>query len=407
MRIAYFCQYFVPESAAPSARLSEISHAWTKTGHQVTVVTGMPNHPTGIVPPEYRGVVFRREKLGAIDVWRNWLYATPNEGFIRKTLSHLSFMLSTLLLSVPRLRGHDVLIVSSPSFFVVITVCVAHWIWRRPYVFEVRDLWPGVFVELGVLKNRLLIRALEAVEMFLYRRAAKVVVVTDSFRDVLVSRGLPAGHVAVITNGVDTSRFRFDSAGAAALREAHGLQDKFVVLYIGAHGISQGLPAILDAADRLRDDAGIEFVFVGDGADKQKLIARAAELKLANVRFLPSQPRDSVPAWYSLAGAVLVPLRNIPMFETFIPSKMFEILAAERPMIASVRGEARRILERSGGALIVDPEDAAAIAASVRQLRADPALGERLGKAGKAFVTAEYDRDILAARYLEILRSTL
>ena len=407
MRIAYFCQYFVPESAAPSARLSEISHAWTKTGQQVTVVTGMPNHPTGIVPPEYRGVVFRREKLGAIDVWRNWLYATPNEGFIRKTLSHLSFMLSTLLLSVPRLRGHDVLIVSSPSFFVVITVCVAHWIWRRPYVFEVRDLWPGVFVELGVLKNRLLIRALEAVEMFLYRRAAKVVVVTDSFRDVLVSRGLPAGHVAVITNGVDTSRVRFDSAGAAALREAHGLQDKFVVLYIGAHGISQGLPAILDAADRLRDDAGVEFVFVGDGADKQKLIARAAELKLANVRFLPSQPRDSVPAWYSLAGAVLVPLRNIPMFETFIPSKMFEILAAERPMIASVRGEARRILERSGGALIVDPEDAAAIAASVRQLRADPALGERLGKAGKAFVTAEYDRDILAARYLEILRSTL
>ena len=197
MRIAYFCQYFVPESAAPAARVSELAHAWTAAGHQVTVVTGIPNHPTGVVPEEYRRVVFRRERLHEVDVWRNWLYATPNEGFVKKTLSHLSFMLSTLALSVPRLHGHDVLIVSSPSFFVVITVCIAHWIWRIPYIFEVRDLWPGVFVELGVLRNRLLIRALEGIEMFLYRRAVKVVVVTIRFatsggpRTAIVGVGLP------------------------------------------------------------------------------------------------------------------------------------------------------------------------------------------------------------------------
>src|SRR5262249_41936937 len=152
-------------------------------------------------------VVFRRERQDGIDVWRNWLYATPNEGIVRKTLSHVSFMLSTLVLSVPRLRGHDVLIVSSPSFFVVITACLAHWIWRIPYVFEVRDLWPGVFVELGILKNRLPIRALEAVEVFLYRRAARVVVVTESFRDILVRRGISAASIAVVTNGVDTVQF--------------------------------------------------------------------------------------------------------------------------------------------------------------------------------------------------------
>lgn len=405
MKIAYFCQYFVPESAAPAARVSELSRAWADAGHDVTVVTGVPNHPTGIVPAAYRGIVFRRERMDGIAVWRNWLFATPNEGFVKKTLGHLSFMLSTLFLSVPRLRGCDVLIVSSPSFFVVLTVCLAHWIWRVPYIFEVRDLWPGVFVELGVLRNRGLIRALEAVEMFLYRRAAKVVVVTESFRDILVRRGIPAHRVDVITNGVDTVRFTPDVSRGAATRSAHRLHDAFVVLYIGAHGISHGLSAILDVARRFDGVAGVRFVFVGDGAEKQKLTARAAAIGLTNVTFLPSQPRDAVTGWYNAADVVLVPLRDIPLFETFIPSKMFEILACGRPIVASVRGEPRRILERSGGALIADPEHVDGIAAAIQRLQREPALRAELAAAGRTFVQAEYDRVALAGRYLRILES--
>lgn len=405
MRIAYFCQYFVPETAAPAARVSELARAWAEAGHQVTVVTGLPNHPTGLVPDEYRTTVFRRERMGAVDVWRNWLYATPNEGFVKKTLSHLSFMVSTLILSVPRLGRTDVLIVSSPSFFVVITVCLAHWLWRVPYIFEVRDLWPGVFVELGVIRNRLLIRVLEALEMFLYRRAALVVVVTESFREVLVRRGLLPEHVAVITNGVDVETFRPDACAASVIRAKHGIESRFVVLYIGAHGISHALSSILDVASRLRDELDVCFVFVGDGAEKQCLVRRAAEIGLSNVRFLPSQPRETVPAWYSSADVVLVPLRDIPVFETFIPSKMFEILACERPIIASVRGEARRILERSGGAVVVEPEDVDGIAQAIRTLRADAGLRERLGRSGGAFVRAEYDRRVLAHRYLGLLEA--
>jgi glycosyltransferase involved in cell wall biosynthesis len=407
VRIAYFCQYFVPESAAPAARVSELAQAWTDAGHEVTVVTGLPNHPTGIVPEEYRGVVFRREKLGRVDVWRNWLYATPNEGFVKKTLSHLSFMLSTLFLSVPRLRGHDILIVSSPSFFVAVTVCLAHWIWRVPYVFEVRDLWPGVFIELGVLRNRTLIRLLEGLEMFLYRRAAKVVVVTESFKDILVKRGLPPESVGVITNGVDTERFRPDPVGADSLRKEHQFADAFVVLYIGAHGISHALSCILDVAQQFEPGRNVRFVFVGAGAEKQKLIAKAAAMKLTNVTFLPSQPRDAVAAWYCAADAVLVPLRNISLFETFIPSKLFEILACERPIVGSVRGEARQILERSQGALVVDPEDANGIAGAVARLKDDPALASRLARVGRAFVLAEYDRRVLAQRYAGMLRESL
>ena len=404
MRIAYFSQYFVPESAAPAARVSELAQTWAEAGHRVTVITGIPNHPTGVVPEAYRGVVFRREQIAGVDVWRNWLYATPNEGFVKKTLSHLSFMLSTLVLSVPRLRGHDILIVSSPSFFVVMTVCVAHWIWRVPYVFEVRDLWPGVFVELGVLKNRLLIRVLEGLEMFLYRRAAMVVVVTESFRDILVRRGLPPESVAVVTNGVDPTMFHPDPEAGASIRRDYGFGRDFVVLYIGAHGISHALTCILDVAKHFEIDPGVRFVFIGDGAEKRKLTAKASSMGLRNVLFLPSQARDRVPGWYNAVDLVLVPLRNIPLFETFIPSKMFEILASERPIVASVRGEARRILERSMGALVVDPEDVAGITGAIARLKDDAVLRTRLGRAGRAFVLAEYDRRVLAHRYLDVLR---
>lgn len=404
MRIAYFCQYFVPETAAPAARVSELARAWAEAGHHVTVVTGLPNHPTGRVPDEYRKILFKREQLGAVTVWRNWLYATPNEGLVKKTLSHLSFMASTLVLSVPRLRRADVLIVSSPTFFVVMTVCVAHWLLRVPYIFEVRDLWPGVFVELGILKNRFLIKVLETVEMFLYRRAALVVVVTESFKEVLVRRGLPPEQVAVITNGVDVDTFR-PGAAASMIRANHGIESRFVVLYIGAHGISHALSSVLDVAERFRDEPDVCFVLVGDGAEKQRLVKQAEEKALSNVRFFPSQPRDTVPAWYASADIVLIPLRNILFFDTFIPSKMFEILACERPIIASVRGEARRILERSGGAVVVDPEDVTAIAKAIRTLLADAAGRDLMGRKGGDFVRGEYDRRVLANRYLGLLES--
>jgi glycosyltransferase involved in cell wall biosynthesis len=403
VRIAFVCQYFVPEIGAPSARVSELCREWVAQGHEVTVITALPNHPTGIVPPEYRGVWFRRETLDGITVFRNWLYATPNEGFVKRTLSHLTFMCSAAVLSTPRLRGHDVIVVSSPAFFAVLTAWFMSKVWRIPYVFEVRDLWPGIFVELGILKNRAIIGILEAVEMFLYRQAAHVVVVTEAFRDILVRRGVPAAKVAVVTNGVDMETYR-PAPRETGLRHAHELDGKFVALYIGAHGISQALSAILEAARLLADDPQIAVVFVGEGAEKKMLVEKAAALGLRNVRFLPGQPKALMPEWYATADVVFVPLRNIPMFETFIPSKMFEVLASGRPIIGSVKGEARGILERSGGAIVVDPEDAPAIADAVRRLKADAALGRGLAEDGVRFVGLHYDRRMLARRYLELLQ---
>jgi glycosyltransferase involved in cell wall biosynthesis len=402
VRIAFVCQYFVPEIGAPSARVSELCREWVAQGHQVTVVTALPNHPTGIIPPEYRGVWFRRETLDGITVFRNWLYATPNEGFVKRTMSHLTFMCSAAVFSTPRLSGHDVIVVSSPAFFAVLTAWFMSKVWRIPFVFEVRDLWPGIFIELGILKNRAIIGILEAVEMFLYRQAAHVVVVTEAFRDILIRRGVPAEKASVITNGVDMETYR-PAPHETDLRRAHGLDGRFVALYIGAHGISQALSAILAAAQLLADDPEIAIVFVGEGAEKKMLVEKAAALGLGNVRFLPGQPKALMPEWYATADAVFVPLRNIPMFETFIPSKMFEILASGRPIVGSVKGEARGILERSDGAIVVDPEDAPAIAAAVRRLKADPALRTALAEKGVRFVGLHYDRRMLARQYLALL----
>lgn len=403
MRICLISHYFHPEIGAPSARLTSLAHELRTLGHDVTVLTGFPNHPTGRIPDGYRGMLVAVEDLAGVRVLRNWLYATPNEGFVRKTICHLSFMVSAVLLGGPRVGRVDVIVASSPTFFSVISAWCLSLLKQAPFVFEVRDLWPAVFVELGVLRNRLLIGILEAVEMFLYRRSAAVVTVTRSFERDLLRRGVPASKVETITNGVDLGAFSPGSPDEA-LRASLGLEGRFIVLYIGAHGISQALTAVLLTAGRLRDEPAPHFLFVGEGAEKKALEEKARDWGLHNVSFLPGQARDKVLAFYRTADLVLVPLRNIPLFDGFIPSKMFEVMGAGRPILASLRGEAAEILEASGAARIVAPEDDAAMAEAVMELIDDRDALARMGAAGRAFVETHYHRRGLASRYEALLR---
>lgn len=404
MRIVWLCHYFAPEIGAPQARLLEMSRAFRAEGHSVGAVTCFPNHPTGVLRPEDRGRWSRAEELDGIDVERCWSFVTPNQGFLRKSIGHLSFAATGWRgLSRASRRGRpDVVIVSSPTFFSVFTA----WGWCAfrgvPWVFEVRDLWPGVFVELGVLRNRLLVGLLERMEKFLYRRATRVVPVTRSFAEDIARRGIDASKIAVVTNGVDLARFTPGPPDPAFLRE-EGIEGRFVVLYLGAHGISHALVRLLDAAERLRDLPDVLFAFVGEGAEKSRLVEEAARRGLPNVVFRGGVPKDRVLAWYRAAGAGLVPLRDVPLFRTFLPSKMFELLSAGVPVVASVDGEARRILEESGGAVVVPPEDAESVAAAVRALRADAERRRRMADSGRRFVEERYGRDRLAREYLEIL----
>ena len=405
MKIYLVCHYFPPEIGAPQARLSEMASNWKKLGHEVTVLTGFPNHPTGIIAPEFKGKIFQTEIVDGIRIWRHWLYATPNKGFLKKIFGHLSFMFSCFFLSMFRGERPDIYVVSSPTFFSVISVWLMSAIRRVPFIFEVRDLWPGIFVELGILKNKALISVLEAMELFLYRRAKKVVVVTEGFKENLIQRKIEKEKIEVITNGVNLSFFAenkiFESLDGLPFDE-----NKFKILYIGAHGISHGLDTIIETAKEMENEQ-VQFIFVGEGAVKDHLMEKAQSLKLKNVIFLPGTKRDNVPSFYRMADVCLVPLKDIKGFETFIPSKMFEIMASKRPIIGSVTGESARILERSGGALVISPENKVELCQAILKLQNDSDLRCRLGESGYQFVKEHFNRDTLSERYLRLLESSI
>jgi len=405
MRIIIVTHYFPPEIGAPQVRLSALARVWAADGDEVAVLTGMPNYPTGVVPPKYRGAIRRRERRDGYRVMRTWLYAAPNEGVARKTVSHLSFMITSVLLGWRASGPADVVVVSSPTFFSIGAGWLLARLKRARLVVEVRDLWPAIFTELGVLTNRRVIRVLERLELAAYAAADTVIVVSDGFRANLIGRGVPADKVHTIRNGVNPGEFDPWRTPDPELRARLGASPgDCLVLYAGTHGISQGLTSVADAAARLAGKP-IRFAFVGEGADKRRLRHRVAELGLRDVTLLPSVPHAQVPALLAAADICLVPLRDVPLFSSSIPSKMFECLAAARPVVGAVAGEAAQIL-REAGAQVVRPGDSVALADAIQTLAADPQRRAEMGRQGRCYVEKHFDRRTLARQYRNLIGSS-
>ncbi|MCM3610388.1 glycosyltransferase family 4 protein [Planococcus sp. MERTA32b] len=403
MNILLISHYFPPEIGAPSARLYEMAKEWIKEGHEVTVLTGFPNHPTGIIPKEYRGKFSMEENMDGIRVLRSYVYATPNEGFVKKTLGHISFMFSSVLQSFFKVGKPEIVVVSSPTYFSMFSASFYSIFKKAKLVLDIRDLWPAAIVELGVLKNKTIINVLEFFEKRFYKQAAKIVVVTNSFKDNLIDRGIPSEKIEVITNGVDTKAFKYSEKARKKLREKLGYRhDDFIGLYIGAHGLSQSLHVLLDVAKELPH---IKFLFVGEGAEKKKLIKKAETEKILNVRFIDGQEKKYITDYYSLADVCFIPLRNVELFKTFIPSKMFEIMSNSRPIIASLEGESEEILKRSNSALITGPENMSGTASAVSLLEKSPEKRNSMGEDGRNYVIKNYTRESLAKKYLDVLKS--
>ncbi len=401
MHVLFLSHYFPPEVNAPANRVFEHARRWVADGHRVTVVTGVPNHPRGELHPGYRNRWRQEEVVDGIRVIRTWMYVTPNEGFFRRTLNYVLFAF-TALLAARRVRDVDVLVATSPQFFCGLAgAAAARWL-RVPFVLELRDLWPDSIVQLGQVRHPLGVRALEALERRLYRSADGIVVVTESFRDHVVARGVSPGRVELVYAGIDVERFQ-PRPPDPELRSAEGLGERFVAAYVGTLGLAHGLETVLDAAERLREDPEFLFVFVGEGAERQRLEALARERALANVRFAGLRPREEIPAWIASCDALLVMLRDLAVFETVIPSKTFEYLAQERPVVVAARGEIRRLVEGSGAGLCIDPEDPDALAAALRHLRAEPGEAEARARKGRAWVVERFDRRELARRMMRFL----
>lgn len=394
--ILFVTPYFPPEKGAPMVRISETAKLLVKRGYQVTVLTTVPNYPTGIVPPEYRGRVIQHELCDGVRIVRVWSYISPNRGFLRRILAQLSFGFLAPFLGGKAVGHPDVIIVESPPLFDAIAGRMLARFKHCPFIFTVADLWPESAIQMGMLRNRLLIRLAEWLEWSTYQRACAVYAVTGGIRDTLIQRGLSPEHVFLVTNGADTTRFR--PLPKEQARAELGWDDRFSVLYAGTHGLAHGLTTLLDAAEQLRDHESICFVLVGDGAAKQDLVVDAQHRKLGNVTFLDPQPHDRMPLLLSAADVCLVPLRKLPIFEGALPSKMYEAMACARPILLAVEGEARKLAaQEAGAAIYMEPENARAWAFTILHLYDSPALCEKTGQRGRAFVEARFDRDKLTS----------
>ncbi len=454
MKILFLSDNFPPEVNAPASRTFEHCREWVKAGHDVTVITTAPNFPKGVVFPGYRNRLWQREEMEGIRVVRVWTYITANAGFSKRTLDYLSFMVSGFLAGLVQ-RRPDVIVGTSPQFF---TNCAAWMLavfrWR-PFVFELRDLWPESIKTVGAMEDSAALRALERLELFLYRKASAVVAVTASFKRNLISRGIAGDKIAVVTNGVDLTRFQ-PQAPDLALRDALGIpREAFVAGYIGTHGMAHALETVLEAARLLsaerdvgpapdRQDTNsavllasntpvipagkpessamdgkaavnnhgaaprrgptIHFILLGDGARKHALKAQAANLGLANVHFLDSVPKAEVPRYWSLLDVAIIHLRQAENFTQVIPSKLFECMGMGIPVLHGVAGESAGIVTREEVGLVFPPEDAQALRDGVLRLVEDQALYQRL-KANCLAAAPRYERATLARQMLEVLES--
>ena len=411
MKILYVSQYFPPEMGAPAARVSELARHWVKTGHEVTVLTGFPNHPTGIVPTEYRTKLRKlvcREQKDGIDVVRTWLMPLPNGKPHERILNYTSFHLSSCLTGtfLPR---PEVVIATSPQPLVGLTGWWISRIKRVPFVLEIRDLWPESLTASGVgSQESLLIRSLRALSNFLYRSCDHIVVVTPAFKEELITKwSVPPEKISVVENGVETDLFT-PAGPSERYKSALGLQGKFLVSYIGTLGLAHGLSTAIQSAVQLQTVfPDIFFLFIGEGADKAHLLSQAQGQNLHNVRFLSGKPREEIPATINASDLCLVLLKKADVFKTVIPTKMLEFMACGRPVILGVDGQARQIIEDAQAGLFVEPENATALTQAVTRLYGDSELRQALGRNGRRYIVDHFSRREMAQVYIGVLQTVI
>ncbi len=374
------------------------------------MLTGFPNHPTGVVPQEWRPRLYRltyHEKAGKVDVFRTWLWPLPNRKAHERMRNYASFCISAALrgLTIPR---PDVVIATSPQLLVALAGWWLAFARQVPFVFEVRDLWPESLTAVGVgTEDSLLHHALAGIAGFLYERAHRIVVVTPAFREYLIEHWrVPADKITVVENGVETALFApLSEESDQTLRRELGVEGKFLVCYVGTMGMAHGLETLLDAAARLQqEDSTVLFLLVGEGAEKGRIKSVAQSRNLKNILFLDQQPREKIPAFISASDACLVLLKKTDVFKTVIPTKMLEFMSCARPVILGVEGQAQQIVDDAGAGLIIEPENASALAAAIRQLNANRELGPSLGRKGRNYILQHFSRDTTAEKYLQVLK---
>ena len=409
MKILYVSQYFPPEMGAPAARADELSRHWARMGHDVTVLTGFPNHPTGVVPEEWRARLRRLHHTEIVDgvrVVRTWLWPLPNRKAHERILNYTTFCVSAALSGLA-LAKPDVVIATSPQLLCALSGWWLAW-WRRvPFVFEIRDLWPESLAAVGASsEGKLLHRVLAGIAGFLYRRADQVVVVTPAFEDYLIRHWkVPAAKISVVENGVEADVFCAEPA-AMELRKQLELEERFIICYVGTMGNAHGLETLVAAAEELQTKLPCAvFLLIGEGAEKERIVKLAAGRGLNNIQFFAQQPRERIPLYVSAADVCLVMLRKSDLFKTVIPTKLLEYMACERPVIVAVDGHARQIVEEAGAGVFVEPENSQALVKGILDVAATPERRRKMGASGRQFILNKFSREETAQEYIRVLEA--
>jgi len=394
---------------APAARAAELSHHWARMGHDVTVLTGFPNHPTGVVPEDWRSRLRHlryTETVDRVQVVRTWLWPLPNRRAHERIRNYASFCVSAGISGLA-LHKPDAIIATSPQLLCALSGWWLAWWKGVPFVFEVRDLWPESLAAVGAgSEGSLLHRTLGAIAGFLYRRADRIVVVAPAFKDHLIRYwNVPAAKISVVENGVETDIFRLDTA-AMEVRKQLKLEDRFLICYIGTMGNAHGLETLIAAAEELQTALpNAMFLLIGEGADKQRIVELAAARGLSNIQFLGQQPRERIPAYVSAADVCLVMLKKTELFKTVIPTKLLEYMACERPVIVAVDGQARQIVEEAGAGVFVEPENSGALVKAILDLAEDPEHRRQMGASGRQYIVNRFSREKTARDYITVLEA--
>ena len=400
MHILLIHQAFAAINEPGGTRHHEFARQFAGRGHRVTVITCQVSYLTGRTVDDGHWLIREVDDCG-VEILRCRSYSGWHRSFVHRMLSFLSFMVLSFWIGM-RVPEVDIVWGTTPPIFQAVS---ARWIAalrRKPFLLEVRDLWPSFAVAVGVLTNSLLIRLSEWLERGLYRYADRVVVNSPGFLEHVRSNG--AERVDVIPNGVDLAMF-IDEHPDQSLRRKLGLDKEFLVVYAGAHGMSNDLETVLKAAALLQGDETIHFVFIGDGKEKTHLMAQAESMTLGNVHFLPSVPKNQIASTLMQANAGLAILLAVEAYKTTYPNKVFDYMAAGLPVILAIDGVIREVVDGAGAGLFVQPGDPQAIAEAVKRLVADPMLAEQMGQAGRLCIESGFDRESLAGKMAVIMET--
>jgi len=399
MKILVVSLYYEPDRCQSNGPIIRaLCEDWAAAGHEVTVLTSFPHYNCDAVWPEYRGRWFQRARAGQVNVIHSYIYVPRNRSGFGRILNYLSFNVSSTLAGLFSGK-QDVVFVMSPPLTIGLTAFVLGFVKRIPYCYNLQDIWPEVAVKLGMLRGRRLIAFFERMEKFIYRHSRKIFAISDEFKANLVNKGVAAEKIEVIPNFVDADFIR-PMKRTNVFSLAHELAGKFVVLYAGNVGLSQGLEVILDAAEMLKERTEIALLIVGEGTCRDELIAEAQRRRLGNVKLLPFQPESDVPMVYAACDVALIPLRR-GITENSVPCKTYSIMAAGRPYIAGVDAGSTvsKLTEAVGCGVCVAPEDGQALADAVLRLQADAATRKTMGGNGREYVERHFAREAITGQY--------